>query len=201
MKRIAGGLFSFLFLIGTSGEAAAQLGVDFGVRGGVSVASASFDLDTFDPDNRTGFVGGPFLNVDLGIFGVQVAALYHQMGFEDPDSNTDLEFTYFEIPAIVKIGVPLPRMKPSIFGGVALGYEGSCEINGADCADGETSSTQYAGVAGADVALYLGNFSLWADGRYNFGVSDVFDEGELLDGIGNFKHRAWNFTVGLGFRL
>lgn len=196
MRTLAGGLIAVVALTVSSNAASAQLGAEIGVRGGVSVASASFDLDTFDPDNRTGFVGGPFVDLDLGLFGVQVAALYHQMGFEDPDF--DLKLSYIEVPAVLKVGLPLPLVKPSVFAGVGLGFEGSCEINGADCTDGSTNSTQYSGVAGADVKISLGRTSLWLDGRYNFGLNDVND---ALDQVGDFKNRAWNFTVGIGFGL
>jgi hypothetical protein len=128
MKRIVGAVLASLSLAAIAGEAEAQLvGVEFGVRGGVSVASASFDLDTFDAENRTGFVGGPFLNLDFGMFGAQVA--------------------------------------------------------------------------GADVKFSLGVASLWVDGRYNFGLSDVNDAGVALGEIGDFQNRAWNFTVGIGFGL
>jgi hypothetical protein len=200
MKRIVGAVLACLSLAAIAGEAEAQLvGVEFGVRGGVSVASASFDLETVDADNRTGFVGGPFLNLDFGIFGAQVAGVYHQMGFESEDLDLDLD--YLEVPVVLKVGLPLPLLKPSVFGGVSLGFEGACEVNGVECSEDDTSGTQYAGVAGADVRLSLGVASLWVDGRYNFGLSDVNDAGDALAEIGDFQNRAWNFTVGIGFGL
>lgn len=199
MKRLTAAFLAFLLVVGFAEEAAAQLGAEIGVRGGVSVASASFDLETFDADNRTGFVGGPFVDLNLGMFGVQVAGLYHQMGFES--SDFDLRLSYLEVPVVLKVGVPLLLVKPSLFGGVTLGFEGSCEINGADCSDDDTSSPQYGGVAGADVAIYLGGLSVWADGRYNFGLSDVNDASDAFSEIGDFQNRAWNLTVGVGFGL
>jgi len=200
MSRLAGAVLATFSLVAIAGDAEAQLvDVTFGVRGGVSVASASFDLETFDADNRTGFVGGPFLNLDFGIFGAQIAGMYHQMGFEGEDIDLDLD--YFEVPVVLKVGVPLPLVKPSVFGGVTLGFEGACEVNGVECSDDDTSGTQYAGVAGADVKISLGVASLWADGRYNFGLSDVNDAGDAFGEIGDFQNRAWNFTVGIGFGL
>jgi hypothetical protein len=38
----------------------------WGIRGGVSVASASFSTDTFDADNRTGFMSDPSLVDAIG---------------------------------------------------------------------------------------------------------------------------------------
>ncbi len=199
MNRLSAASLAFLLVLGASRPAAAQLPIEVGIRGGVSVASVSADLDTFDSDNRTGFVGGPFMDLGLGTFGVQVAGLYHQLGFESDDF--DLKLSYYEVPVVLKVGLPLVLLKPSVFGGVTLGFEGSCEINGVDCSGDDTSGTQYGGVAGADLAVYLGAFSLWLDGRYNFGLSDVNDASDVFDELGDFQNRSWDITVGVGVGL
>jgi len=172
-----------------------------GVRGGVSVASASLDSDTFDESNRTGFVGGAFL--DFGgssLFGFQIGAQYAQKGTEfDAGAAVDeLALDYLEIPAVVKVGLPLGSLKPSIFAGAALGFNSNCEEAGGSvevCDD--FSDTEFSGVVGADLAIYLGGLSLWADARYNVGLGDIADG----DAFGDFSNRAFNLTAGLGFRL
>jgi len=171
-----------------------------GVRGGVSVASASFDSETFDDSNRTGFVGGVFL--DFGgsdLFGFQVGAQYSQKGAEFDAGATVEDFTlnYLEIPAVLKVGLPLGGLKPSIFAGAALGFNTSCESGGGGDCDDQVTSTEFSGVVGADLAIYLSGISLWADARYNVGLNDIADG----DAFGDFKNRAFNLTAGIGFRL
>lgn len=190
-----------ILLAATTPDAAAQARTTFGVRGGVSVASASLDPDdTFDEENRTGIVGGPFLDFDLGILGFQVAGLYHEKGFEEADETRSMELAYFELPAVLKVGVPLPFLKPSLFGGVAPAFETKCELGGVDCDEAglQTEGTDWSAVFGADVAVHLGPASLWADGRYDVGLSDIHDAGDPFEGIEN---RAWSFTAGIGFGI
>lgn len=180
--------------IGATG-AQAQHGTEIGLRGGVSVASASFDTDTFDEENRTGFVGGPFINFDLGALGFQVAGLYNAKGV---DTNVgELDLKYIEIPAVLKLGIPLAVLKPSVFGGAAFAFRTGCEIDGVECADGAFKSSDFLGVVGADVALYLGAVSFWADARYDIGLSDINDANDVF---GDLKNRNWNLTAGIGIQ-
>jgi hypothetical protein len=180
-------------------HAQAQMGAELGVRGGVSVASASWDADaTFDKSNQTGFVGGAFLNYDMGILGLQIAGQYAQKGFGGTDGTESGEASldYLEFPAVVKAGIPLGIFKPSVLAGAAMSFALSCDVNGVDCKD-EIKSTDFYGIAGADVAIYLGSISLWVDGRYNFSFSDIND-GEFID---NLKNKAWTFQAGVAFGL
>lgn len=174
--------------------AAAQQGTQIGLRGGISVASASFDDDTFEEENRTGFVGGPFVNFDFGALGFQVAGLYNAKGV---DTNVgELDLKYIEVPAVVKLGIPLAVLKPSVFGGAAVAFRTGCEIDGVECPEDAFKSTDFLAVVGADVAIYAGPVSLWADARYDIGLSDIDDAGDVFGGL---KNRNWNLTAGVGF--
>ena len=181
-------------------SAQAQMGWELGARGGVTVASVSGDLaDTFDTSNRTGFVGGLFLNYDAGLLGFQVAGQYSQAGaeFDAGEAVENFDLNYIQIPAVIKVGIPLGIAKPSVFGGAQLGFNTGCDSAGEDCGD-DVSSTEWSGVAGADVAFYLGSISLWFDARYNFGFSDIND---AQDVVGDLKNRVWNFQGGVAFAL
>ncbi len=174
-----------------------------GVRGGVSVASASIDIDeTFDEGNRTGFVGGVFLDWGgSGLFGFQVGAQYSQKGAElDFEGlSQDLDLAYLEIPAVVKVGIPLGIVKPSLLGGVALGFNTSCDAGtGSDGDCDDISSTEFSGVIGADAAFYLSPISLWIDARYHVGLNDISGDLEFVDDL---KNRAWQISGGIGFPL
>jgi hypothetical protein len=203
MKYGVSGLMAGLALLAFSAPAV-QAQTTLGVRGGVSVSSASLDVsDTFDKSNRTGFVGGVFLDWGRSsLFGFQVGANYAQKGAELDlgDTVDNLNLAYLEIPAVLKVGIPLGIVKPSVFGGVALGFNTSCDeyvINGSDICD-EFSSTEWSGVFGADAGFYLGSLSLWIDARYNVGLNDISGDFEFVDDL---KNRAWNITGGVGFAL
>ncbi len=171
-----------------------------GVRGGVSVASVDVDIqDVLDKSNRTGFVGGVFVDFGgSGLLGFQVGAQYSQRGADlDLGATVDqLSLDFFEIPAVVKLGIPLGIAKPSLLGGAALSFKTGCTLGGADCTDSVTS-TEWSGVFGADVAFYLSSVSLWVDGRYHVAFSDISDSVD----IGKLKSRHWAFQAGLGFPL
>ncbi|MFC1661846.1 outer membrane beta-barrel protein [Gemmatimonadota bacterium] len=178
----------------------AQTGTVLGFRGGISAASASFDAeDTFSKSNRTGFVGGVFLNFDLGGLGFQVAGQYTQKGVDLDlgDAVNEFSLDYVEIPAVIKLGLPLGVIKPSVFGGAGFGFNTGCDADGQDCSD-DIKSTDISGIAGADVAIYFGSTSLWADARYHFGLDSVEDAGDV---VGDLKNRNWTFQAGLGFNL
>ena len=174
----------------------------WGIRGGVSVASASFRTDTFDADNRTGFTGGLFWDHGgKNLFGYQFGASYTQKGFEGSGTSDDVSLNYIEIPAILKLGIPLGFVKPSVFGGAALGINVGCSYDGpsagfVDPCD-DISGTEWSGVFGFDTAFYLSSISLWFDARYHVGINNILDS----DNFDDLKNRAWNITGGVGFPL
>lgn len=190
-----------LTLVAAAPRAAeAQQGLELGFRGGVSVATASLDVSqTFSKDNRTGFAGGVFFNYDAAALGLQLGAEYTQKGVDLDIEGAIHNFSlnYLEIPAVVKLGLPLGVLKPSVFGGVGLGFKTKCDDDGVDCGN-EFKSTDFSGIAGADVAIYLSSLSLWADGRYHFGLNDI---SKAHDVVGDLKNRNWTLQAGIGFRL
>lgn len=193
-------LFCLALLTGSEGQAQTTLGV----RGGVSISHASLDIDdAFARDNRTGFVGGVFLDFrGSSLLGFQVGAQYAQQGtdLDFGDAVEELSLAYLEIPAVVKVGLPLGFIKPSAFGGVAMGFNTGCDefvVDSADICD-EFSSLNWAGVFGADVMISLGSFSVWADTRYHVGLNDVAGD---LAFIQDLKNRSWQIQGGIGFPL
>ena len=195
MRRSIGIAMGLVVGLSTAASPAlAQHGTEIGLRAGVSVATASFDSDTFDESNRTGFVGGPFINFDLGALGFQIAGLYNSKGVQTNVGELDLK--YIELPAVLKLGLPLEVIKPSVFAGAAIALRTGCEIDGVECGDSAFESTDYLGVVGADVAIYLGAVSFWADARYNVGFGSINDAEDVF---GDLKNRNWSLTAGIGF--
>ena len=88
-------------------------------------------------------------------------------------------------------------LKPSVFGGAGMSFVMSCDrIEGAtevDCKD-DIKSTEWLGIAGADLTIYLGGLSLWVDGRYHFGLSNISE-----DALTDLKNKNWTFQGGIGF--
>jgi len=195
------------FLISTVGivsTAHAQVQKTLGVRGGVSVATASVDdvEGTFDTSNRTGFAGTVFFNAGMGIFSLQPELTYIQKGVEDSFSSTKIELAYLEPALLLKAGLPLGIARAGIFGGIGADFEMECNlVNGSEsvsCSDAEvnTKSPDWNALFGLDLAVYLGGISLWGDGRYAVGLSDVSDVSDF-----SYKNRSWIFSAGIGFAL
>ena len=64
--------------------AKAQRFLQFGLKGGVNVASLSFSGDMMKGSNRTGFFVGPMAELTIPVIGIglEVSALYNQVGAE-----------------------------------------------------------------------------------------------------------------------
>jgi hypothetical protein len=89
-------------------------------------------------------------------------------------------------------------LKPMVFAGPALGINLSCDDDGFDCGD-EIKSTDFSLVFGGRIEYALSSITLYLDGRYNLGLTDVVDveETELFDL--SAKNRTWQFMAGVGF--
>lgn len=184
-------------LAATASPGQGQEGMELGFRGGYSAAGASVDVDqTFTKTNRNGFTAGVFLSHHAGLLGLEVGAQYTKKGVDLEVDNVlhQFDLTYAEFPAVVKLGVPVGVLKPSVFGGGGLGFNLGCDAGGGvDCGD-DIGNFEWSGIVGADLALYLGTISLWADGRYHIGLNDVIDASDVVTGL---KNRNWTFQVGI----
>lgn len=176
----------------------------FGARLGTSVATLDTDAESIlDEDNRSGPVFGVFYNRGLGILGYQIEVLYTKRGTELTGGGS-LDLAYVQIPALLKVSVPTGLLRPGLFGGVALAVNVDCEVveNGSsgcsDIAGFDVDDVDLNAVAGADLSVSLAAVSLWADGRYYVGLSDVGDFEDILDDV---KNRSWELTAGVGIPL
>lgn len=181
-----------------AGTAHAQVMFDrsWGAKAGVSVSSADVkDIEgTFEKSNQTGFAGGLFFHNYWGILGGQVEANYIQKGVKETGSLVDEETTldYLEFAALLKAGLPLGIVRAGLFGGLGFDILLSCDAGGEDCKDG-SKGTDWVGIIGGDVIVYFGSFSIFGDGRYNIGLSDI---SELSDF--EYKNQGWTFQAGVG---
>jgi hypothetical protein len=200
--RIAG--IALLLGLASSAPALAQ-GRTLGVRLGASIATLNTDAqDLLDRENRTGIVAGVFYNRSLGgPLGYQVEVLYASRGTDFEDGSS-FDLAYVEIPALLKVSVPVGMVRPGVFGGVALALKVDCKVDDGtseSCDDVEgldVKSTDFNAVVGGDLQLGLAGLSVWGDARYYVGLSDV---GELGDVVEDVKNRSWELTAGVGIPL
>lgn len=188
---------SFVF-VGTA-QAQAMFDRAWGAKAGVSVASASTDIDdTFSKSNQTGFAGGLFIHNYWGLFGGQLEASYIQKGVKQDflgSSEVSTKLDYIELAALLKLGLPLGIVRPGLFGGIGFDILLSCDESGFDCKD-DAKSTDWVGIIGGDVIVYFGSFNVFGDGRYNIGLSEVSDVSDL-----SYKNQGWTFQAGVGFEI
>ncbi|MFW6089249.1 MAG: outer membrane beta-barrel protein [Gemmatimonadota bacterium] len=197
--RIAG--VALLLTLATSSAAVAQ-GRTLGARLGASVATLDTDAGSvLDEENRTGLVAGVFYNRSLGLLGYQVEVLYTNRGADFGDGGS-LDLTYVQIPALLKVNLPVGMLQPGVFAGVAAALEVDCRVDDSDSCDdiegAEVNDVDVNGVVGADLKYSLAGVGLWLDGRYYVGMSDI---GEFDDVVGDLKNRSWEFSAGLGIPL
>lgn len=197
--RIAG--VSLLLSLAISSTAMAQ-GRTLGARLGASVATLDTDAASLlDEENRTGLVAGVFYNRSLGLLGYQVEVLYTSRGADFGDDGS-LDLTYIQIPALLKVNLPVGLLQPGVFAGVAAALKVDCQVGESENCDDiegiEVNDVDFNGVVGADLKYSLVGVSLWLDGRYYLGLSDI---GDFDDVVGDLKNRSWEFSAGLGIPL
>jgi len=187
-KRVL--LGSVLMLSATMAPPALAVGL-IGIRGGVSVASVSLDINqTFSEENRTGFAGSGFLSMGLGVITIQPEVSYIQKGAKDATTGSELKLDYFEVAGLAKFGLPIPVVTPHAFAGFAADFE----VDKSSKFAVDTSSVDYNLLFGVDVEFHLGKLVIVGDGRYALGLTDVSEASEVVKDL---KNRAWILSAGL----
>ena len=176
----------------------------FGIKAGASVASIDGLDDTFDEDNTTGFAAGAFLTFGRGIISLQPELNYTRKGFSyiaGVPGAVDVDLHYIQPAVVLKAGVPLAVVRPSIFAGVGYGIEARCTVDDEDCEDFQPriqTNNDFSGIFGIDLEVGLGGVYLIGDARYEVGLSDINDSDDVFDDL---KNLASILRAGLGFRM
>ena len=192
-------------------EASAQM-VTLGVKGGATFATVTdTDGEFNDVGRRGGSAFGAFLQLGGRPVGFRAEVLLVQKGFEGSDDGEVVQFDvdYVEIPALLVVGLGAGGVRPSIYGGAAVGFERSCTIStsgaglsatgdcDADPFDVETESIDVGAVIGAEVAFDVGGVNLVVDGRYTAGLTTV----DASDDPAEIKNRAFMLMAGLAIPI
>ena len=183
-------------LLVSAGTAHAQ--TSFGVKAGVNLANLSIDEadDTFEPENRTGFVAGVFVTVrGGGIFAFQPEALISSQGakFSDSVNSGTAKIDYFQVPLLARIG----PSNVAVVVGPSIGFRINAKLSGDGISvDNEDFSDQ---IKRMDFGLVAGVTAdvgkLVLDGRYTWGLTNIEEEATAAQ----TKNRVISLTLGLRF--
>jgi hypothetical protein len=185
---------------------AQQLSV--GVRAGLNLATSDVEGPAFSSDAgyRTGVHGGVLAIVDISTnFALQTEVVYSQKGFGQGDGDLGLSVDYFEVPVLAVIKIP-GSLSPHLYVGPVLGIESRCRASRGDEEVGcESAAADVLGTPrtrgadsgimfGAGVTLQTRFGGLLLDVLYNYGLTDVSEPTDEIDGI---TARTLYFSIGL----
>jgi hypothetical protein len=189
-------------LAASASAASAQLVI--GAKLGATFSKVDVDDDETNESRLTSFGGGGFIRFGLGGLSIQPEILALTKGTEFDSSGDDdgkIKLDYVEIPILVRFGLG----QLYLMAGPSIGFDIGCEIEaegldssfdcdeaGADVFDRSKTDFGLTGVAGFE--LGIGPGSLFVEGRYTHGLSD-------LDKSDQFKAQNRSFGVFAGFSI
>ena len=134
--------------------------------------------------SRLGFVGGGFLSLNFGpSFGIRPELLYEQKGAQISGTTTSFEADYLELPVLLKIGLGLPGLNPSLLIGPSFDWT---TLSSLPANSGAVNSGDVGLVGGVEF-----DFSKFCfNGRYELGLDNVSGNKNLQNGT---------FTVLMGY--
>lgn len=191
MKKIILSLITCTFLFTAAVPAFSQIGI----KGGLNIATVSFDKSIVDASNITGFHIGPMYEATIPIIGVgfDVAVLYSQRGLAVDKGSMKQE--YIEVPLNLKWKMSLPIIKPYIAVGPYFGFNISGEKvweAPSSIIDQIKSKSFSTGLnIGAGVELFS---TLQIGATYGFGLTKdykIITNGKEESG----KNRGWSITA------
>ena len=161
------------------GAADEDSGIGVGVLGMITRTSFDVDDDFFDINSRTGYGVGLWVGGNRnGRIGFTGEFIYVVRKAEDSLGN-EYDFKIFQIPAVFHINFG-SRSRNSIGGyivvGPSFGINLGEEINGEDFGD-DFSGADIGIIGGAGVEF----FRIGIEGRGNWGLKSITDEGDFAD--------------------
>lgn len=181
-------------------------GGGFGVKGGVSFPSLSFDPEEAGDDvsSRTSYVIGVFAGIPVSpmIF-IQPEVLWAPAGtkVDSPElggQTAEISFNQVQVPVLLKANIGSSSTRPFVVVGPVFGFKasklkfkiGDLETDDpADTGDDDASSTDVAIAFGGGVDVGPASIEV----RYNLGVKD------LDGGSDSVKSRSFMVLAGLHF--
>ncbi|HET7217831.1 MAG TPA: porin family protein [Vicinamibacterales bacterium] len=174
-----------VLMAGAANGAAAQE-LSYGVKGGVTFATLSFDPSSeISYDLRTGIVAGGFVAFPLGSrLAIQPEGLFAQKGAkaEDLGVSVTIKIDYVEVPVLVKYRIAGGSARSfHLFGGPSVAFKvkssSSAEFEGSTVEvgnDADIETVDYGVLFGA--GMDAGRFTI--DGRFTFGLANINTESD-----------------------
>lgn len=183
----------------------AKAQVNFGVIGGLNLANVSFDPDPdgVDISNRTGFGIGGVLSFGLGeTLALQLEPMFLQKGAKATGQGitgeTELKASYIEVPAMLKFAFGSGEIKPYVMAGPTIGYLLSAKQDETDIKD-DVKSIDFGLTFGGGVSLPMGNNTVFVEGRYSLGLTDINDDSD--PNADKIKTKGIQIMAGITFPL
>lgn len=198
MKRMFPVMIALLALSAMSASAA--LLPSYGVKAGLNLSS--IDIEDIESSSQSGFVGGFFADLASPLLHLQAELLYtareSQLGALNTSAyDIDVRNHYIQIPVLVKFGLPVPAIAPSVYAGPAIAFPIKSEMTdaGGDYVDVKdySKSAVWSLSIGADLTLLE---KIVVDIRYDIALTALNDVpvGDILDDIND------EFTEGDSYR-
>ncbi|MEM5566217.1 porin family protein [Psychroserpens sp. AS72] len=186
--------------------------VQLGVKGGVNFSTITGD-DLGDLDSRTSFNAGLVAEIPISNrFSFQPEVFYSGQGFDirevdqdnafDTDENVEYQLDYIQVPLLLKAYIVKGL---SVEAGPQFGFKIHEEFDFQPNSDGGdieiNSDDSYVKDFDTSVAFgasYKFDNGFFFNGRYNLGVTDIFDDGTLFEGV-DAKNDVWQFGIGFMF--
>ncbi|WP_339698883.1 porin family protein [uncultured Marixanthomonas sp.] len=181
----------FIAVLAVFGVTATQAQeVRLGAKGGVNFSSFSGDgFDAFDdPEGRTSFHIGAFAEIPLSErFSIQPEVLYSGQGFDlisrEGADDTEVQLDYINVPVMAKVYIVEGLYAEA---GPQIGFNVKSEIDtDPDDVDSGDVTIDEDVINDVDFSVGVGagyqfNNGLFLNARYNFGLTDVFNNEDLL---------------------
>jgi hypothetical protein len=199
----------------TAGTAAAALLPTYGIKAGLNISDVN--MDDIEASTQTGYVAGLFMNLSSPLLHLQAELLYtgrkSELGaFSTFSYNVETNTHYLQVPVLVKFGLPIPAVTPSVYAGpaAALPIKSEMTDRSGDWVDVNDFNNDlvWSLILGADVKLFN---KLIVDIRYDIAVTDLNDipVGDILEDINDefrdgehyrdLKDRTFSVMVGFQF--
>lgn len=201
-------LFAIAALLAVFNSSSFSQSIGLGLEGGINIGNISVTPD-FSPGTRTGFMVGGFADFGVSpVIAIRPGIRYISKGFTGTNNITGVSFTdrmnYMEIPLLLKVSIPLPRVRPYFTAGPTLGIQLSASE---ELTNGQQVQNSDMGTAWETI-----DFGLYFGGGLDFHVADntdVFTGFGYSLGLSNFskvanlqaKNYGIQFTSGVKFHL